>query len=125
MVLLHNSLLLWCDGISLLQRTEEPHFLTRSIQQAWQLFQNISIKENPISLNSTPSLLFPIAGAGGVGGVCVQLGLYLSTLNYTGFRAPSREVCLCFEQLSGEMIGAEWMQVYLFKPITVLGGRGG
>lgn len=66
-VLLHDSLLLWCDGISLLQRTEEPHFLTRSIQQAWQLFQNISIKANPISLNSTLSLLFPIAGLGGWG----------------------------------------------------------
>lgn len=85
---------------------KSPHFLTRSIQQAWQLFQNMSIKAYPISLNSTLSLLFPVAEG-------------KSTLSYTGFRVPSREACLCLERFSGEVTRAEWMQVYLFKPVAV------
>lgn len=88
-------------------RTEKSlHFFTISIQQAWQLFQNISVKANPISLNSSFSPLFPVAEG-------------KSILNYTRFIVSSRETSLGSDQFSGEVTGAECMQVYLFEPVAV------
>lgn len=98
---------------------KSPCVLPRSIQQAWQLFQNISIKANPVSLNSTLSLLYPVAE---------QKTKTKQKYNCVFMWTPwiiqdsqhQAEKCFCFKQLSGKIIGDEWMQVYLFKPITMM-----